>query len=130
MKHILTIIAVVLLLGACAPDDQMFDVSALSGRHKLIFAKAAADLNERYPERANFKVGDGRSYVRYGDADQGDACNGRRIHACTTPINLPSLHWEILIERNYADDVVLMTHELCHVLGFDHDSGNPLTGSC
>lgn len=56
MRHLLLLLAAfvaALALGACAPDDQVFDVSAPSERHQRIFREAAADLNERYP-RAMF----------------------------------------------------------------------------
>lgn len=129
MSRLLLILAAVLALGACAPDDQVFNVSALSERHQRIFTEAAADLNERYPDRAQFEIGGGASYVRYGPAHKGGACNEQSLTACTTQIALPSLHWEILVESEHMEQG-LITHELCHVLGFGHDEGNPQGGSC
>lgn len=132
MRHLL-LIAAALVLGACAPDDQVFDVSALSKRHQRIFAEATADLNERYPDRAQFEIGDGISAALYGAPcdDWWPNCGSAQHHPPFTDNTMSRGHR--LIFRPESPVFTFRqeaTHELCHVLGFDHDEGNPQGGSC
>lgn len=136
MRRLLLILAAVLALGACAPDDQVFDISALSKRHQRIFAEAAADLNERY-ERAQFEIGDGASFAGYTDACATLSSCDAQAHT-RSPFHPEHLHqgWMILFGKQWAartsdaDLFQTSAHELCHVLGFGHDEKNPQGGSC
>lgn len=128
MKSIIIALALLASVLGCAPDDQMFDISALTSRHQTIFIEAMLDLNERYPDLASFALGeDANSVAVYGEPFPGKAAT---VHEYR-----PFTFWMIVFLPNtsiIAETALLSltTHELCHVIGFEHWDENPDLGHC
>ena len=125
MRYLL-ILTAALLLGACAPDDRVFDVSALSPEHQADVQAAMDDLNLRY----GFVIDNDRAVSRmvYGRPEPGAS-------ATTYDLFFRSfMGWKIVFVPEWASQdkrrLTVTTHELCHVLGIAHDEGNPDPDSC
>lgn len=127
MKSIILALALLASVLGCAPDDQMFDISALTSRHQVIFIEAMLDLNERYPDRASFALGeDANSVAVYGEPEPGKAA---------TTYGNKATFWRIVFSLSILYDHprlidMYTTHELCHVIEIGHSEGNPSPGSC
>lgn len=125
------IIALSLLLAACAPDDhpdiRAFDVSSLTSRHQVLFTGAVDNLNTRYPEAGLSIHPESLSRVYYGEDDD--------IPTASTFGPLSRGEWLIRLHPDAPSWLELfffrvIVHELCHVLGIDHENGNPQGGNC
>ena len=131
MRSTPPLIAVLVLLCACAPDDQEFNISALIPRHQEEFKNAAQVLNQTLPRLAHFTFSDDAiSEAHYGVSDDGarartypdfyTSWTGHHIRFDPYYIKITTL----------SDFPIVARHELCHVLGFTHDNGDPPGGYC
>ena len=124
MKSILLLFSLLFFLPACAPDDQNFDLSALSPRHRLQFEQAGNDLNRSEPNAVFvFDNPQANSSAYYGETNP-DA------QATTYTMIIGLLGWQIAFQpstMDFSDDCLywISVHELKHVLRYDHVPGNP-----
>ncbi len=128
MKYTTIVVALMALwFTGCAPDDQVFNISALTPEHQLIFLTAMDDLNSRKPDAVFKSSPDGISAVGYGQPASGAI-------AITYPPTLWNRGWYILFSidiLNYKSHLLrISTHELCHVLNVEHGEGNPQGSHC
>ena len=133
MRLIIPILAAV-LLAACAPDDQVFDVRGLTPWHQAIFRAAADDLNNRQPNAVFVISAAGDSTAVYGGTPVGVAAMTYSVKG-TTIDPRDGYHWVVVFMPGvvrWTDESLLSltTHELCHVLRIGHDAGNPDPGHC
>ncbi len=131
MKKLTLALTLMASLIGCAQDDQVFDVSALTLWHQLVFADAMDDLNFRYPLRSSFEIKENaNSAAVYGEPDVGKLATTYGYH--------PAIGEERWIIVFHPETLVMVSsillwltpHELCHVIGFEHKNGNPDPGNC
>lgn len=121
------------LLAACAPDEgatenRAFDISRLTASHQRDFFIAVDDLNARHPSAGLSVKESSSSLAEYSTIiDQG--ASGKAIGPQSDG------SWVIQFDPWFigrTDYVFLRvaTHELCHVIGFGHGTGNPQGDHC
>ena len=90
MRLFVALLLAATLLGACAPDDQEFDISSLIPRHQAAFRLAAGDLNLQRANIAHFTFSDdARSFAHYSEITPGTDANTILTHLPTW------IGWEI-----------------------------------
>ncbi len=120
------IVAVTIFMASCLPDDQEFDIRGLSFDHAIQFRNAMSSVN------------DGKETARLSESDGG--ASEARYGAPDNPEEIAYAHdrghsWLIVFRdeigsKHDSEIVRIMVHELCHVVGFGHEDGNPQEGTC
>ncbi len=116
----------VALFASCAPDDQEFNILALTPRHQVLFRQAGEDLNSSEPDAVFYFDNPGaNSSAYYGETNPGAI-------ATTRYYGFGIIGWKIAFQPAslaLTNDCLywLSVHELKHVLRYGHGPRNPST---